>query len=142
MNQILLVAAMLLIVAAVVSQMSGVTSLGDFPSGLIRQVARGVQPIIKTAEASKRTASSHVVKPASLVAAQNKWRKKAGVPPLRWSDALAKDAQAWAEVLSKKNCKMRHSKQRAHGENLFWASAKRWSDGRREVQNISGEFVE
>ncbi|MDX1489566.1 MAG: CAP domain-containing protein, partial [Acidiferrobacterales bacterium] len=122
-------------------QMSGVTSLSDFASALVQRIARGAKQIINTAEASKPTARTHVVKPASLVATHNKWRKKVGVPPLSWSGALAKDAQAWAEALSKKNCKMRHSKQRQHGENIFWASAKRWSDGRREVQNISAEFV-
>lgn len=107
----------------------------------MRQIGEGIQSIISTAEASQRAASRHVVRPSLLVATHNKWRERVGVPPLGWSSALAKDAQAWAEVLSKKHCKMRHSKQRQHGENIFWASAKRWSDGRREVQNISGEFV-
>ncbi len=140
-----MIAAMFLIVAMAMFQVSGVTSIADFPSGFMRQIATGAGQIISRAEASKTaiagTARIRIVNSASLVAAHNKWRNKVGVPPLRWSDALAKDAQAWAGVLGKKNCAMRHSKQREYGENIFWASAERWSDGRREVQNISGESV-
>jgi pathogenesis-related protein 1 len=124
MNKTLVIAAMLLIVVALMFQM---------PSG--------TEQIISRAEASKTTASVGSIKSAPLVTTHNKWRKSVGVPALRWSSALARDAQAWAEVLSKKSCKMRHAKQRQYGENIFWASAQRWSDGRREVQNISGEAV-
>lgn len=141
MNKILLIAAMLLIVVAVVFQTSEVTSNTNWASGVMRQVASGTAQIISRAEASKRSTNSHVVQPASLVAIHNEWRKQVGVPPLAWSGALAQDAQAWAETLSKKNCRMRHAPQQQHGENIFWASAQRWSDGRREVQNVSGESV-
>ena len=54
---------------------------------------------------------------------------------------LAKSAQAWADELRKNNCAMVHDNQSQYGENIFWASATRWSDGRTEVQDISGEFV-
>lgn len=141
MNKIPLVAAMLLIIVAVVFKTSEVTSNANRASGVMRQVAGGAEQIISRAEASKRSTGSHIVQPASLVAIHNKWRKQVGVPPLGWSSALAQDAQAWAETLSKKNCRMRHAPQQQHGENIFWASAQRWSDGRREVQNISGESV-
>lgn len=141
MNKILLIAAMLLSVVGVVLQTSGVTSNANWVSGVMRQVARGAEQIISRAEASKRSIGGDVVQPASLVATHNKWRKQVGVSPLGWSNALAKDAQAWAETLSKKNCRMRHAAQQQYGENIFWASAQRWSDGRREVQSISGESV-
>jgi pathogenesis-related protein 1 len=141
MNRIFLIAAMLLSVVAVVFQTSDVTSISELASGVLRHVASGTERIISRAEASKRTRGGHVINPASLVATHNKWRQQVGVSPLRWSSVLAKDAQAWAETLSKKNCKMRHAKQQRYGENIFWASAQRWSDGRREVQNISGESV-
>ncbi len=128
-------------VAAVMLQGSGVAGIGDFSSRFMRLMARGAKQIVSTAEASQPTVRSRIINRSSVVATHNKWRKRVGVPPLSWSGALARDAQVWAEALSKKNCEMRHSKQREHGENLFWASAKRWSDGRREVQNISAEFV-
>lgn len=141
MNRVLLIAAMLLIVVAVVFQAFDATSIAEQPAGVMRHVASAAEQIISRAEASKATPGGYVIKPGSLVATHNKWRKQVGVPPLRWSSALAKDAQAWAEALSKKNCRMRHAKQQRYGENIFWASAQRWSDGRREVQNISGGSV-
>lgn len=36
---------------------------------------------------------------------------------------------------------MSHSRNPALGENLFWASALRWSDGRREPQSIGASQV-
>ena len=78
-----------------------------------------------------------------MVAAHNRWRKTVSTPPLIYSTKLAASAQEWANHLKQSNhCHMRHSKPDGkYGENLFWASAIEWSDGKREVQKISPKMV-
>ena len=77
-----------------------------------------------------------------IVAAHNKWRKTVGVPPVTWSPRLAQIAQSWANKgKASGNCDMEHSKTDGVGENLFWASAKEWSDGKRDVQAVTSAFV-
>lgn len=77
----------------------------------------------------------------AIVAAHNRWRAKVGVGALSYSPELEASAQAWADNLKQTNhCQMRHSKPEGHyGENLFWASALTWSDGRRELQKVSAD---
>lgn len=82
--------------------------------------------------------------PAAFIAAHNKWRAAVGVTEkLRYSPALAATAQAWADNLKKTNhCQMRHSKPDGrYGENLYWASAIRWSNGDKELQHVTPEQV-
>jgi pathogenesis-related protein 1 len=78
-----------------------------------------------------------------MVAAHNRWRKSVGAPPLTYSNELAASAQNWANHLQQTNqCKMQHSKPDSrYGENLFWASAIEWSDGKRELQSVSPKQV-
>ena len=73
-----------------------------------------------------------------IVAVHNKWRAKVGVGELSYSPELALSAQAWADNLKQTNqCRMRHSKPEGkYGENIYWASAIAWSDGRREPQQV------
>ena len=78
----------------------------------------------------------------------NAVRSQLGLLPLRWSNKLASYAQQWADHQAKtQNCAMTHRPHQAgpykqiHGENLFWASPKRWSDGRIERQEITIEEV-
>lgn len=81
---------------------------------------------------------------ASMVAEHNKWRAKAGVKEqLAYSSELAVKAQTWADHLKLTNaCKMRHSAADGKfGENLYWASALEWSDGRSELQDVPPERV-
>lgn len=81
---------------------------------------------------------------AALVTVHNKWRAEVGVTDkLSYSPSLAVSAQAWADNLKKTNqCKMRHSKPDGkYGENLYWASALSWSDGRKELQQVSPKQV-
>ncbi|MDO8704662.1 MAG: CAP domain-containing protein [Sulfuricaulis sp.] len=81
---------------------------------------------------------------SAIIATHNKWRAKAGVPEkLTYSPALAATAQAWADNLKRaSHCRMRHSKPDGqYGENLYWASALTWSNGHRELQNVSPERV-
>jgi len=77
----------------------------------------------------------------AIVAAHNKWRAQVGVGALSYSPELAASAQAWADELKRNNqCRMRHSKTEGrYGENLFWASAVVWSDGRRELSQVAPE---
>ena len=77
----------------------------------------------------------------AIVAAHNRWRAQVGVGGLSYSPELEVSAQAWADHLKQTNqCKMRHSVgEGRYGENLYWASAIVWSDGRREVQKVSSE---
>lgn len=79
----------------------------------------------------------------ALVSAHNRWRAEVGVAPLRWADDLAQSAQRWADTLARDNaCRMRHGGAPGNaGENLYWASPVRWSDGRTEVQQIRPEQV-
>lgn len=74
----------------------------------------------------------------SIVATHNKWRGEVGVGRLRYSPELEVSSQTWADHLKQTNhCKMRHSvPEGRYGENLFWASALSWSDGRRELQKV------
>ena len=79
-----------------------------------------------------------------FVATHNEWRAKVGVTQkLGYSKSLEASAQAWADVLKKSNrCRMRHSKSDgSYGENLYWASAVNWSDGRKELQKVTPRHV-
>lgn len=57
-----------------------------------------------------------------MIKEHNTLRASVGVPEVRWSDALAKQAAAWAEELKKNGCGMKHSHAAKVGENLYWAS--------------------
>lgn len=85
-----------------------------------------------------------VLDPDAFVSAHNKWRAEAGVSEkLSYSPELAASAQAWANKLEQNNqCKMRHSEPGGkYGENIYWASAINWSDGRKELQKKSPKQV-
>ena len=76
----------------------------------------------------------------AIVAEHNKWRSDAGIAEkLSYSPALAKSAQAWANQLQQvHHCQMQHSNAHGrYGENIFWSSALIWSDGSRELRNVS-----
>jgi uncharacterized protein YkwD len=57
-----------------------------------------------------------------LTAAHNAERKKVGVAPLRWSQALARHAQKWADELAADGCTLEHRRDDPYGENLYWSS--------------------
>ena len=64
-----------------------------------------------------------------ITAAHNYYRKKAGVPPLGWSNKIAAYSKKWANYLQKNNgCRMKHRegnfKIESYGENLAFASGK------------------
>ena len=79
-----------------------------------------------------------------MIEVHNRVRASVGVPPLTWSPTLASYAQAWAEHLASDGCRMVHRSHAGNnplkaGENLYWASPTRWSDGRSEPQRIAPE---
>ena len=84
-------------------------------------------------------ASADGVDSAAIVAAHNQWRAEVGVGTLSYSPQLAASAQVWADSLKKNHqCQMRHSKPEGkYGENIYWASASVWTDGRRTLQKVT-----
>ncbi|OHC90699.1 MAG: SCP-like extracellular [Sideroxydans sp. RIFOXYB12_FULL_59_6] len=78
-----------------------------------------------------------------MLGTHNHWRELVGVPPLQYSAELAASSRQWAEQLQQDNhCRMRHSSPDGkYGENLYWASAIKWSDGKRELQQVAARQV-
>jgi pathogenesis-related protein 1 len=73
-----------------------------------------------------------------MVTAHNKWRTEVGIPDIKWSATLADTAQAYADTLKvTQGCKGVHSGAPGLGENLYWASALKYSDGTTKIQNIT-----
>jgi len=56
----------------------------------------------------------------------NYWRAELGLPPLKWSNKLAKVAQNWANKLKEKGCELEHSTTK-FGENIYWSKGKKRS---------------
>ncbi len=78
---------------------------------------------------------------AGMTQTHNRIRARLGIPPLRWSNRLAAIARNRAiDLAMNNNCTMRHTMSEL-GENLFWASPVKWSDGRREPQKITAPQV-
>jgi pathogenesis-related protein 1 len=73
---------------------------------------------------------------AELLVIHNRWRARVGVPPLQWSTELVKAAQAWADVLARRGCRLRMSDRNDLGENLFYASATE-SGGHKQPQAVT-----
>ena len=69
----------------------------------------------------------------AMVAAHNTARRREAVPNLTWSPQAASFAAEWAARLAASHCQMQHRpKPTPYGENIFWQSARVWSNGRRE----------
>lgn len=60
-----------------------------------------------------------------ILSAHNDARADVGVGALRWSAAVAKTAQAWADELAANGCGLQHNPSKPYGENLYWSSAPR-----------------
>lgn len=78
---------------------------------------------------------------SEMVVAHNRWRHQVGVPPVAWSDRLAKGAQDWAEhIRQTRNCTIdesAHTDRNDVGENLAWRSPVRYTNGRVEFQQAT-----
>ena len=94
----------------------------------------GVAGLSQSAEGQDRVNSFG----ARLLAAHNAERGRTGAPPLRWSSALAKEADSWAEALARKG-RLEHASadvRHGMGENLWMGSA-----GYFSAEDMIGGFV-
>ena len=89
--------------------------------------------------AGPSSAQGNTVDAKSMLEEHNTLRAAVGVPELRWSDALARQAATWAAKLKKSGCAMQHSRGTL-GENLYWASARK-TGGRNIPQPITEKEV-
>lgn len=78
-----------------------------------------------------------------MLETHNQVRAAVAVMPLTWSSQMTSYAQEWATYLANNNnCEMKHRSVAGInplnvGENLYWASAVKWSDGRTEIQAVT-----
>lgn len=78
---------------------------------------------------------------AGMVAGHNALRAEFGLPPLRWSDTAARQAQAWADQLGREQCALRYNpdenRRQNYGENLYKSySATPYAGFRRSVGDV------
>lgn len=76
------------------------------------------------AEPAERRVDPEAGRLAGITAAHNRVRAPLGLPPLVWSDELARYAQAWVDKLARKGCTLQHrprsgANAQRHGENIF-----------------------
>lgn len=84
--------------------------------------------LVSLVPARPSSAQGNAVDAKSMLEEHNTLRAAVGVPELRWSDALARQATTWADTLKKSGCTMQHSRSQL-GENLYWASARKTGGG-------------
>ena len=77
-----------------------------------------------------------------LLEAHNVVRARKGVAPLTWSADLAAYAKEWADHKAATTCRSGHRPYsgkyaQQHGENLFFASAIRYSDGTSRMRDVT-----
>lgn len=59
-----------------------------------------------------------------MVTVHNRYRAEVNVPPLTWSDTLARNAQQWANQLAARGGRtLEHSEVRGEGENLWMGTS-------------------
>ncbi|HEX3369625.1 MAG TPA: CAP domain-containing protein [Candidatus Cybelea sp.] len=75
-----------------------------------------------TSSSSPNQSSAPTAFSQEILAAHNRYRKAAGVPPLQWSEHLAHSAQAWANTLTE-DLQFAHSHVQGQGENLWMGTA-------------------
>lgn len=89
--------------------------------------------------------SAHALTPveqSEMVAAHNQWRQEVGAPEVKWSANLATTAQDWAHKLQQnQGCRMTYGTTQGLGENLYWASPLRYSDGTNKLQAVNAKRV-
>lgn len=91
--------------------------------------------------------SAHANEIPEIVDTHNKERAINKLPPLTWSPTLATYAQQWADHLAKnKHCNLVHRPlsgafAQKHGENLYWGGPITWTNGKVELQKLTGKKV-
>ncbi|MRR15835.1 MAG: SCP-like extracellular [Deltaproteobacteria bacterium] len=76
--------------------------------------------------ADDQTAAAADSAVTEILKAHNRYRAELNIPPLTWSDRLAKNAQVWADRLATEK-RMYHSSGTGEGENLWMGSAGEYS---------------
>lgn len=71
---------------------------------------------VKTAAGTEDPAVTEILN------AHNRYRAELNIPPLKWSDKLAKDAKIWADRLASER-RMYHSSGSGEGENLWMGTS-------------------
>lgn len=79
-----------------------------------------------TVASSTPIAANLASRDQEMLTAHNTWRRRVGVPNLRWSSQLASYAQEWANNLARSN-RLAHRSNNKYGENLAWASGQQLS---------------
>lgn len=88
------------------------------------------------ADEADKPAAGGGIDAQAMLAAHNGERDQHGLPRLIWSDRLSAQAEDWAKYLAVRNkCIMQHSGT-SHGENIYYAGPKVWSNGRRELNIV------
>jgi pathogenesis-related protein 1 len=82
----------------------------------------GSSPSARPARSQRAETRAEPGKLRGIVAAHNRVRAQVGVPPMTWSDDVARVAQRWADHLAARRCKLEHNGRARLGENLFWSS--------------------
>ena len=88
------------------------------------QPTREPTPDTTPAKTMESTDAPETGRLAGITAAHNRVRARLDIAPLEWSPELARFAQAWADKLARKDCRLQHrpptgaDKQR-YGENIF-----------------------
>lgn len=92
-----------------------------------------------TKKKPRRTVLTNKQRFSGVLEAHNGVRKKHGLQALTWSDKLARYSKQWTDHLgSGSHCQIRHrGGTPPYGENLYRASALRWSTGEREILPIT-----
>ena len=77
-----------------------------------------------------------------VLRAHNVWRARARVPPIRWAEDLAAQAQARAAYLAGHGCDIVHGPLPADvGENLCWVGAVRAAGHKDELDAVTPTWV-
>jgi uncharacterized protein YkwD len=106
--------------AIVNAAQSSLPSRDDSPAG-------GGQPTRPPETSAPQPSTSSTVASTEILTAHNRYRQEVGVPLLTWSDALARDAQTWADQLAAMGGRtLVHSsadQRNGQGENLWLGTA-------------------
>jgi pathogenesis-related protein 1 len=107
----------------------------------VRIAGVAVAGVVASGRAPAQDIGLTATQQTALVQAHNRWRAAVKVPALVWSRDLAQSAARWAEQLAQEGpagqCNLGHSDAGDVGENLYWLSPMRWSNGRVAVQDVS-----
>ena len=96
---------------------------------LFAGAAASAEPLVREPLAEIPHAHSPASEAEIILMVHNAERSRLGLPPLRWSGALARDAGEWARVLLARGT-LEHasaSQRRGNGENLWMGTAGAWN---------------